>query len=325
MNIYIADTLNYRIRKVNFSPPWGSGGGTTPGATSTVAGTGSTVSSGDGGKATSAGLNLPYGVAVDMIRGYLYVSEYGAHKVRRIDMSTGIITTVAGRSGGSGGYGGDGGPATSARLNNPWSLEVDRLGNLFIADSSNAAVRLVQRVSGLISTVAGTGVAGTAGDGGPATAAQLSQPTGLSLDEVGRDLYVADAGSSTVRKVPVSSLYPDSIVFRYTHTVQTYTVPSVAAQYKVVLSVYGPQGGYGYGGCGFPGLGGLAAASFVLNRGQVLNVYVGGAGSDGTSGQAGGWNGGGHGGFFDNNRNAGGGGGASDVRLDDCCGCDEWD
>ena len=133
----------------------------------TIAGTGTAGSSGDGGQATSAQLNRPRGVAIDA-QGNVYVADENAHRVRKV--SGGIITTVAGT--GTAGFSGDGGQATSAQLKGPTGVAVDAQGNLYIADYGNNRIRKVS--GGIISTVAGTGTAGSTGDGGQATSAQLN-------------------------------------------------------------------------------------------------------------------------------------------------------
>ncbi len=180
-SLYIADSSNHRVRKV-------TGGGIT-----TVAGTGAAGDSGDNGLATSAQLNYPIGVAVDSA-GSLYIAEWSNHRVRKV--TAGRITTVAGT--GAAGDSGDNGPATSAQLNNPQGLAVDSAGSLYITDSSNHRVRKV--TAGRITTVAGTGAAGDSGDKGPATSAQLDNPTGVVVDSAG-SLYIADCNNHRVRKV----------------------------------------------------------------------------------------------------------------------------
>ncbi len=180
-NLYIADLVNARVRKV-------SGGVIT-----TVAGTGTAGYSGDGGQATSAQLNTPYGVAVDG-QGNVYISDLNNQRIRKV--SGGIITTVAGT--GTAGFSGDGGQATSAQLNNPVGVAVDAQGNLYIADIVNQRIRKVS--GGVITTVAGTGTAGYSGDDGQATSAQLNYPIGVAVDAAG-SLYVADQANYRVRKV----------------------------------------------------------------------------------------------------------------------------
>jgi trimeric autotransporter adhesin len=161
-NLYIADSGNNRIRKV-----------TSAGIITTVVGNGSQGYSGDGGPATSAQLNQPYGVAEDST-GNLYIADRTNTRIRKVTPA-GIISTVAGD--GSFGSSGDGGPATNARLYYPDGVAVDSTGNLYIADWGNNQIRKVTP-AGIISTVAGNGSRGYSGDGGPATSAQLLQPLG---------------------------------------------------------------------------------------------------------------------------------------------------
>ena len=161
----------------------------------TIAGTGARGSSGDGGPATSAQLRSPYGVAVDR-QGNVYIADYDSYRVRKISPS-GTITAFAGT--GMGGSSGDGGPATSARLNAPIAIAVDGQGNVYIADFNNARVRKVNS-SGTISTLAGTGIPGFSGDGGPATSARLYAPHGVAVDGQG-NVYIADSYNQRVRKV----------------------------------------------------------------------------------------------------------------------------
>ncbi|MEK4358706.1 S-layer homology domain-containing protein [Paenibacillus sp. FSL M7-1455] len=187
-NLYIADTLNHRVRKVDAS-----------GNINTVAGNGTAGSSGDGGAAASAQLNKPFGVAVDS-GGNLYIADTLNHRVRKVDTS-GNISTVAGN--GTAGSSGDGGAAASAQLNKPYGVAVDSGGNLYIADTFNHRIRKVD-ASGNISTVAGTGTAGNPGEGEFATSANIKYPYGVAVDSGGNLFYVADDGSSRVRKVDAS-------------------------------------------------------------------------------------------------------------------------
>ena len=152
--------------------------------------------SGDGGPATQATLNEPYGVTVDAA-GNIYIADTVNQVVRKVTRATGVISTVAGT--GAKGYGGDGGPARSAQLNDPLGVAVDGSGNLYISDQLNNRIRKVD-TAGIITTVAGTGVPGSVGDGGSATAAQLCHPYGLSFDRSG-NLYVADAGNHKIRRI----------------------------------------------------------------------------------------------------------------------------
>ncbi len=188
-NLFIADSSNSRIRKV-----------TPAGVISTVAGNGAWGFSGDGGPATSARLNEPWGVAVDAV-GNLFIADYSNNRVRKVTPA-GVISTVAGN--GNPGFSGDSGPATSAQLLGPRSVAVDAAGSLFIADSANNRIRRVTP-DGLISTVAGNGTSGSSGDGGPATSAGLDAPWGVALD-VGGSLFVAERHGSRIREVTPDGL-----------------------------------------------------------------------------------------------------------------------
>jgi sugar lactone lactonase YvrE len=185
-NLYIADQGNNRIRKVDLN-----------GIITTVAGNGSNGFSGDNGPATSAMLSSPTGITVDSA-GNLYIAEYGNNRVRKVDVN-GIITTFAGN--GTPGLSGDNGPATSAAVNGPDRVTLDRAGNLYIADQRNNRIRKVD-VNGIITTVAG---GGSGGDGGPATSAQLNSPYGIVVDAAG-NLYIADSSNYRVRKVDVNGI-----------------------------------------------------------------------------------------------------------------------
>ena len=166
---------------------------------STVAGDGTAAFGGDGGPATSAQLNKPRGVAVDS-SGNLFIVDRVNNRIRKVDTS-GNISTVAGT--GTAGFEGDGSAATSARLSFPFGVTVDSSGNLFIADRDNHRIRKVD-TSGNISTVAGSGSGfGFSGDGGPATSAKLSFPTGVAVDSSG-NLFIADKDNERIRKVDTS-------------------------------------------------------------------------------------------------------------------------
>jgi sugar lactone lactonase YvrE len=152
---------------------------------STVAGSGVTGYSGDGGSAIHAELNDPNGVAVDAA-GNVYIAEFLDQRVRKV-AANGSITTVAGT--GVAGFSGDGGPATTATLNSPSRVALDKAGNLYIADSDNFRVRKVA-LDGTITTVAGNGSADSSGDGGPATSAAVDSPGDLALDTAG-NLFIS--------------------------------------------------------------------------------------------------------------------------------------
>lgn len=281
-NVYISDSNNCLIRKVNTGGTISTFAGFVYGGTSPRCGY-----NGDGGAATNAELNQPYGVAVDS-KNNVYIADYANYVVRKVT-TTGIISTIAG-IGGLPGYAGDGGPAVNALLYGPTALAVDSAGNLFIADYNNCRVREVSGVTGIITTVAGNGncgftgdgpgvdegvgypqglavdandnlfisdynervrwlspsgmlttIAGNgsggySGDGGPATSAELYEPTGVALDAAG-DILVSDYNNLRVRSVsafPAVNSSPSSLVFPIT------AVGSTSAPQTVIISALGP-------------------------------------------------------------------------------------
>jgi len=192
-DVFIADSLNNRVRRVD-----------PRGIISTFAGSGEPGFSGDGGRATSAKLSAPTGVAIGF-GGAVLIADSGNSRVRAVG-ANGTIMTLAGT--GDTGYAGDGGPATAAALNAPQCLAVDANDNLYVADTLNNRVRRIT-VDGTISTVAGTGDQTFSGDGGPATSAGLHLASGplsgggcLAVDAAG-DLFIADALNNRVREMSV--------------------------------------------------------------------------------------------------------------------------
>ena len=175
-SVYVADAGNHRVRKVDSS-----------GIITTIAGTGGSGFSGDGGLAAAARLNFPVGVAVDAA-GSVYVADTWNHRVRKVD-AAGIITTIAGK--GLPGDGGDGGPATETRINNPVGVAVDGAGNLFVAETGSNRVRKVD-AAGIITTIAGTGEPIDAWAGGPSDQARFLFPSAIALDGAG-NLFFVDA------------------------------------------------------------------------------------------------------------------------------------
>ena len=194
-DLYIADTLNNVVRKVDAS-----------GLITTVAGNNNLGAgyAGDGGPATNATLNSPAAVAVDGA-GNLYIADYLNNVVRKVDAS-GLITTVAGNNGSGVGYAGDGGPATNAVFNSPAGVAVDGAGNLYIADPGNNVIRKVDD-RGVITTVAGdTDLGGFySGDGGAATSAALSNPQGVAVDGTG-NFYIAETSNNVIREVNAAGI-----------------------------------------------------------------------------------------------------------------------
>jgi len=198
-NIYVADLYSDRVLRL-----------ATTGNVSVVAGNGARgrISSGDGGPAVSAKLVYPSGAAADKF-GNVFIADRTACTIREVSAQNGNISTVAGT--GSCAYSGDGGPATNAKLNNPSGVAVDRIGNVFIADTNNCLVRAVSAATGVISTVAGTqpdstGLlhCGYSGDGGLATGAKVGFPNGVALDGLG-NVYIADTTNCTIREISVST------------------------------------------------------------------------------------------------------------------------
>ncbi|MGC2160911.1 MAG: choice-of-anchor D domain-containing protein [Silvibacterium sp.] len=186
-SLYIADTDNYRIRKI-------SGGVIT-----TVAGDGEQIYSGDGAAAISAGLDTPTGIAVDA-RGNLYVADSHNQRIRMVS-AQGIISTIAGN--GTTGYSGDSGNAIQATLAKPTGVTVDSQGNVYIVDSQNNVIRQVG--NGVINTIVGNGQEGYAGDNGPAIGANLDTPRAAALDPLG-DIAIADRLNQRIRTMDLPAL-----------------------------------------------------------------------------------------------------------------------
>ena len=166
----------------------------------TIAGNATGGYTGDGGAATVAELNQPQGVTIDG-SGNVYIADIGNNVIRKVNTS-GIINTIAGN--GTAGYSGDGGPATAAELSSPECIALDGSGNMYIADFENNVIRKVN-TAGIISTIAGNGSTGYSGDGGPATAAELSQPGFVTIDGSG-NMLIADVNNDVIRKVNTSGI-----------------------------------------------------------------------------------------------------------------------
>lgn len=215
-NLFVADGGNGRIRKID-----------TNGIITTVAGGGSSL--GDGGPASSAQLQTPDGIKFDAA-GNMYINDWGHNLLRKVDMH-GIITTIAGN--GSIAYGGDGGPATNAGLSSG-SILFDHLGNIIICDPHNNRIRKID-ASGIITTIAGTGVAGFSGDGGPATAATFSGPNGIVYDYSGNMVFT-DETNQRIRKINVSGVV-STIAGNGTNGFSGDGGPAIAAQLNYPQSI----------------------------------------------------------------------------------------
>jgi sugar lactone lactonase YvrE len=227
-NLYFSDTFNHRIRRVDAKS----------GLIATIAGCGEAGYSGDGGPATQARLNEPYGIALDD-RGNLYIADRHNHCVRRLDPA-GIITTFAGA--GKAGFGGDGGPAEMAGMVEPNGLAFDPgQRRLFIADVADHRVRVVDLAAGRIATFAGTGAAEHGGDGGPAAAARIHGARAVKVAGDGA-VYILERQGSTLRRVDAKS--------------------------GLIATIAG-TGGRGYSGDGGPALAAVfdAPKEFALDRG----------------------------------------------------------
>jgi DNA-binding beta-propeller fold protein YncE len=178
----------------------------TDGIIDSVAGTGKLGFGGDGGMPLMADFHMqesnenpePGGSITTDLDGRVYLADTYNHRIRRIDLAAGTVTTIAGT--GTAGFSGDGGPATAANLNAPRDLEFGPDGRLYIADTDNQRIRVLDLGTGIISTFAGAGQAAFAGDGGQAQAASFSRPFGIAFDRQG-NLYVADTFNNRIRKV----------------------------------------------------------------------------------------------------------------------------
>jgi sugar lactone lactonase YvrE len=190
-NLLFAESSGYRIRKVSIAS----------GTISTLAGSGQRGFFGDGALATTARMEFPYGVALDAA-GDLYIADTFNDRIRRVSSKTSIIDTIVGI--GQTTPLGDQGPATAAPLNNPQGIAIDLDGNLLIADSRHNKIRKVDAVTGTITTVAGTGQKGGAGDNGAATSALFTVPVGIALDSAG-NLFIVDSLTHRIRKVTATT------------------------------------------------------------------------------------------------------------------------
>ncbi len=212
-NLYIADTYNHRIRKID-----------SAGTITTIAGNGTQDSTGDGGPATLAQFGYPRALVVDDL-GNLYIADAGNHRIRKVD-TAGTITSVAGN--GTQGFAGDGGLAAVAELGDLQGVAVDRAGSLYIADAGNDRIRKVD-ASGRISTVAGSGTRGFSGDGGPAAIADLAAPNVVAVDRTAASTSVILGATGSARSIR-TALSPPS-------PARVQTIPGMAAPRPKLFSI----------------------------------------------------------------------------------------
>ena len=171
------------------------------GTITTIAGTGQETNNGNTGIATKTNVGSPFGVEIGPDKN-LYITEVENHRILRLEFSTGKLTTVVGT--GRQGYSGDGGSALAADLNEPYEVRFDAAGNMYFVEMKNHIVRCVEKKTGKIRTIAGTGKAGFSGDGGPAIKAQMKNPHSIALDNQ-HGLYVADIGNHRIRRIDLKT------------------------------------------------------------------------------------------------------------------------
>ncbi len=198
-NYYVSDYANDIIQIVNSATH----------IVNVYAGDGSIGTIGDGGPATAAEFSSVSFLAIDTARGYLYIPDQGNYDLRRVDLTTGIITTIAGN--GTIGTGGDGGPATDAQFNLIQGVCVDNYGNIYVGDGGNGTVRKINISTGIITRIIGNGTYGFGGDTGPATNAMLTSPYSLCFDRNG-NLYVSDLNNYRIRKYDTTTHIITTIV-----------------------------------------------------------------------------------------------------------------
>lgn len=186
--LFVSDASNNQIRRIFNS------------TITAYAGTGTAGFSGDGGAASAAQISSPAAVALDTAATNLYFADTGNHRIRAVNAATAILTTIAGSA--TAGFAGDGGLATAAQLSTPTGVFAAPASTLYIADTLNHRIRKVDLPTGIITTTAGTGIAGFSGDTGPATAARLSAPLGVATDPLG-NVFIADTSNHCIRRIDI--------------------------------------------------------------------------------------------------------------------------
>ncbi len=228
--MYISDAANHRVRKVTVSTS----------VITTIAGTGSSGYSGDEGQATAADIKSPHGINLDS-SGNVYFGDFYAYNViRKITVSTGVISTVAGNGGG--GYNGDNIQATAATLNSPHDVVFDSAGNMYISDRHNYRIRKVDMSTGVITTIVGTGTSSSTGDGSAATSATINGPCNSRFDSAG-NYYISDCDGNRVRKVITVSTEIPTIAPTYYPSLSPHSISIITT-----IAGTGTSGSSGDGG-----------------------------------------------------------------------------
>jgi len=254
-NVYIVDgpgpnTIT-NIRKVTAAT----------GIITTIAGTGTMGYSGDNGPAISAQLNLPSQVCLDAA-GNIYVADQLSNRIRKITVATGIITTVVGT--GTNGYTGDNGPATSAEINYPYAICFDAAGNMYFSDRGNEVIRKVTAATGIITTIAGNGTLGYAGDGGPAINAEFDDPRGVAIDSAG-NIYIADNQNNVMRKIGPPGKSPGPI---------SGNNSSICAGSIITYSISAVNGATSYTWTLPSGWSGSSTSTSIIATAGITNGYI---------------------------------------------------